>query len=209
MRIMIVDDDALIRDGLRMILESEKGFEIAGIASNGQEAVKLCAEVMPDVVLMDIRMPVMDGVLAVKLIKEQFRNVRILMLTTFKDSEYIRGAIKNGAEGYILKSNSTESIINSIQAVYKGNLVFDKEVAEFISGVMDRETKLTRKELDVTQKEYEIMELVSRGFSNKEIADKLFMSEGTVRNNISVILDKLSLRDRTQLAIFFIRNLED
>ena len=208
MRILIVDDDALIRDGLKMILECEEGFEVVGTASNGQEAVKLCRETLPDIVLMDIRMPLMDGVQATQNIKEQFRNIKVLLLTTFKDSEYIRSAVKYGAEGYVLKSNSSESIIESIKTICQGNVVFEKEVAGVISDMMGKEKKLSCEDLNVTPKEFELMELVSKGYSNKEISEKLFMSEGTVRNNISVLLDKLDLRDRTQLAIFFIRKLE-
>lgn len=208
MRILIVDDDTLVREGLKMILETEADFTVAGTAPNGQEAVRLCRELSPDVVLMDIRMPVMDGVEATRLIKQQNEKVKILLLTTFKDSEYIRSAINYGAEGYVLKSNTSESIIESIRAVYQGNVVFEKEIVGVISDMMGREKKLTPKELNITQKEYEIMELISKGLSNKEISEKLYMSEGTIRNNISTLLDKLELRDRTQLAIFFIRKLE-
>lgn len=208
MRILIVDDDTLIRDGLKIILETEEGFTVTGTASNGQEAVKACIETQPDVVVMDIRMPIMDGVQATRLIKEQFKNVKILLLTTFKDSEYIRCAVKYGAEGYVLKSNSTESIIESIKAICKGNVVYGKEVAGLISDMMGREKTLSHEKLGITPKEYEIMELISRGFCNKEISQKLFVSEGTLRNNISVLLSKLNLRDRTQLAVFFIREVE-
>lgn len=208
MKILIVDDDALIRDGLKMILESEEGFTVTGTASNGREAVKMCGDLQPDIILMDIRMPVMDGVQATHLIKEQFRNVKILLLTTFKDTEYIRSAVKYGAEGYVLKSNSSESIIEGIKAVCQGNVVYGKEVAGLLSDMVEKEKKLTCEELNITQKEFEIMEYISKGLSNKEISEKLFMSEGTLRNNISVLLDKLDLRDRTQLAIFFIRKLE-
>ncbi len=208
MKILIVDDDALIRDGLKMILETEEGFMVAGTASNGREAVKLCGDTRPDVVLMDIRMPVMDGVQATQLIKEQFNDIKVLLLTTFKDEEYIRSAVKHGAEGYVLKSSPSESIIESIKAVYRGNVVYEKEVAGIISGMMGKGKKPTLSELGLTQKEYELMELVSKGLSNREISAQLFMSEGTIRNNISVLLEKLNLRDRTQLAIFFIHNFE-
>lgn len=208
MKLLVVDDDSLIREGLKMILEAEEGFSVAGTASNGQEALKMCRELQPEIVIMDIRMPVMDGVQATKLIKEQFRDIRILLLTTFKDIEYIRSAVKFGAEGYVLKSDSSESIIESIRSVYSGNVVYGKEVAGLLSDLVEKDRKLTCEELNITQKEYEIMELVSNGLSNREISEKLFMSEGTVRNNISVLLDKLELRDRTQLAIFYIRKLE-
>lgn len=203
-----MDDDTLVREGLRMILESEEGFTIVGTASNGEEALKLCSLVQPEVVIMDIRMPVMDGVEATKLIKEKYKDIKILLLTTFKDVEYIRSAVMHGAEGYVLKSNSSENIIESIKTVYQGNVVFEKEIASRISNMMTKNKTLSMEELNITQKEYSIMELLSKGCSNKEISEKLYMSEGTARNNISALLDKLDLRDRTQLAIFFIRNLE-
>ncbi|MDW7675098.1 MAG: response regulator transcription factor [Bacillota bacterium] len=208
MRILIVDDDALIRDGLKMILENEDGFEVVGSAVNGKDALNLCRVVHPDIVLMDIRMPVMDGVEATRYIKEHFSSIKVLLLTTFKDVEYIRNAIKYGAEGYVLKSNSSESIIEGIKAVFQGNVVYEKEVARLISGMMEKDEKISWTDLNITPKEYEIMDLVSKGMSNREISEKLYMSEGTIRNYISTLLDKLELRDRTQLAIFFIRKLE-
>ena len=208
MRILIVDDDTLVREGLRMILESEEGFTVVGTASNGEEALRLCSSSQPEVVLMDIRMPVMDGVEATKLIKEKHKNIKILLLTTFKDEEYIRSAVIHGAEGYVLKSNSSENIIESIKTVYQGNVVFEKEIVSRLSNMMTKNKALSTEELNITQKEYSIMELLSKGCSNREISEKLYMSEGTIRNSISALLDKLDLRDRTQLAIFFIRNLE-
>lgn len=208
MRIVIVDDDALIREGLEMILEHEDDLDVVGTATNGREAVEVCHRTTPDIVLMDIRMPIMDGVEATRLIKEKYGKIKILLLTTFKDSEYIRSAMKYGAEGYILKSNSSESIIESIWTVFQGNVVFEKEVASAISDMMEKEKKVSWQDLNITQKEYNIMKLISEGLSNKEIAEKIYMSEGTIRNNISRLLEKLELRDRTQMAIFFIRKLE-
>jgi DNA-binding NarL/FixJ family response regulator len=208
LRILIADDDALIRDGLKLILETERDFEVAGTAVNGQEAVRICSALKPDVVLMDIRMPVMDGVQATKSIKEQFRNVKVLLLTTFKDTEYIRSAVKYGADGYILKSNPAEGIIESIRAVARGSVVYEKEIAAALSGMMDEGGKLTPEQANVTARELELMRLVADGKSNKEIAAALYMSEGTVRNMTSALLDKLDLRDRTQLAVFYIRKME-
>ncbi|MBC8061634.1 MAG: response regulator transcription factor [Clostridiaceae bacterium] len=208
MKILIVDDDDLIRDGLKMILETEEGFSVVGTASNGEEAVKICWSTQPDIILMDIRMPIMDGVHATKLIKEQFKNIKILLLTTFKDTEYIRSAVKYGAEGYVLKSNSTLSIIESIKTIFEGNVVYEKQIAGLLSEMLIKEKKIPKEFPNITSREYEIMEFLSKGSSNKEISEKLFIGEGTVRNNISVLLDKLNLRDRTQLAIYFIRNLE-
>ena len=209
MKILIVDDDDLIREGLKMILDLEEGFYVVGTAGNGEEAIRLCMGMEPDVILMDIRMPIMDGVQATKLIKKQFQNIKILLLTTFKDIEYIRSAVKYGAEGYVLKSNSTQSIIESIKTIYSGNVVYEKQVAGLLSEMLSKEKKNLKEAINITTREYEMMEFLSKGCSNKEISEKLYISEGTVRNNISVLLDKLNLRDRTQLAIYFIRNLEE
>lgn len=208
MKILIADDDALIRDGLAMILQTVPDLTVCGAAANGQEAVSLCASVRPDVVIMDIRMPIMDGVQATRQIKEQYKDIKVLLLTTFKDTEYIRSAIQYGADGYILKSHSSESIIESIRAVHAGNVVYEKEIAAAISGMMDREEKISPDEANINAREMELMRLIAEGLSNKEIAARLYMSEGTVRNQTSALLNKLDLRDRTQLAIFYIRKLE-
>ncbi len=206
MRVLLADDDALIRDGLKMILELEDDIEVIGTAANGQEAIAQCTEKLPDVVLMDIRMPIMDGVQATKLIKEQFGTVKVLFLTTFKDIEYIRSGVKYGAEGYVLKTSSSECIIDSLRMVVRGNVVYDKVIAEMLSDMVVNNKHISPKEVGITQKEYEIMKCICDGLSNKEIADTLFMGEGTVRNYISNILEKLQLRDRTQLAVFYMKN---
>ncbi len=209
MKILIADDDVLIREGLKLILETEKDFEVSGIAANGQEAVKLCATGRPDIVLMDIRMPVMDGVQATQQIKQQFKGIKVVLLTTFKDTEYIRSAVKYGADGYILKSSSSENIIESIRTVQKGNVVYEKEITDALSGMISEKRKTTASDACVSERELSIMKLIADGLSNKEIAAALFISEGTLRNVTSALLDKLSLRDRTQLAVYYIRNLEN
>lgn len=209
MKIIIADDDVLIREGLKLILETVEDFEVTGTAANGQEAVKLCSAARPDVVLMDIRMPVMDGVQATQQIKQQFKDIKVVLLTTFKDTEYIRSAIKYGADGYILKSSSSESIIESIRTVYKGNVVYEKEITAALSGMISEERKAAAAEASLTVRELDMMKLIAEGLSNKEIAATLFIGEGTVRNITSALLDKLQLRDRTQLAVYYIRNLEN
>jgi DNA-binding NarL/FixJ family response regulator len=206
MKVLIVDDDALIRDGLKILLGIEEDFEVVGTASNGQEAFELCKKGKPDIVLMDIRMPVMDGVLGTKLIKEHFKDIKVVILTTFKDDEYIKEAVKSGAEGYILKNQSSDSIIESLRAVWKGNTVFEKEVADTLSSMLKDGGKKKVENLDITQREMDILKLVGEGLSNKEIANKLFLSEGTTRNYVTGLLEKLGLRDRTQLAIFYLKN---
>jgi DNA-binding NarL/FixJ family response regulator len=204
-KVLIVDDDALIRESLKLLLDMEEDIEVVGTASNGQEAFDICKEERPDVVLMDIRMPVMDGVLGTKLIKGSLKDVKVMILTTFKDDEYIREAIKNGAEGYILKNQSSDSIIDCLRAVYKGNAVFQKDIADALTSMMEKE-KRKKPDIDLTLRETEIMRLISEGLSNKEISAKLYLSEGTIRNYVTALLEKLELRDRTQLAIYYLKN---
>lgn len=205
MKVLVVDDDALIRDSMKMLLELEDDFQVTGTASDGQEAFLLCQQEKPDIVLMDIRMPVMDGVLGTRLIKQHFPDVRVVILTTFKDVDYIKEALKNGAEGYILKSQPADSIIESIRIVAKGNIVLEKEVAQSISSLFQEEQK-EKVDYDLTQRELDILQLVGDGLSNKEISAKLYLSEGTVRNYVTTLLEKFHLRDRTQLAIFYLKN---
>lgn len=208
MKVLIVDDDALIREGLKILLEIEEDFQVVGTASNGQEALAMCRKEKPELVLMDIRMPVMDGVLGTKLIKSQFREIKIVILTTFKDDEYIKEALKSGAEGYILKNQPADSIIESLRAVSKGNIVLEREVANTLSAMLKESKKATPEGLNISQREFEILKLVGEGLSNREIAASLNLSEGTTRNYVTGLLEKLGFRDRTQLAIFFIRNCE-
>lgn len=207
MRILIVDDDALICDGLKIILEMEEDFQVLGIAHNGNEAYNLCSRLHPDLVLMDIRMPECDGVLATTKIKQKYPDIKVVILTTFKDTEYISSALKCGAEGYILKSQKAESIIKSIRAVGNGSVVFEKEVAGMIPELIIKNNKKNPSDFELTEREFEIVRLIGSGKSNREISEELYISEGTVRNHLTIILEKLHLRDRTQLAIFYLKNL--
>lgn len=206
MKLLIVDDDALIRESLSILLGLEDDIEVVGTASNGQEAYELCITSRPDIVLMDVRMPIMDGVLGTKIIKESFNEIKVVILTTFKDDEYIKEALKNGAEGYILKNQTSDSIIDSLKAVIKGNMVFEKNVAETISSFMREENKKTPTDYNLTEREADILKLIGEGMSNKEISKVLYLGEGTIRNYITNLLEKLQLRDRTQLAIFYLKN---
>lgn len=207
MRVLIVDDDALIRDSLKMLLQMEPDIQVTGTAVNGQEALEKAGEQNPDLVLMDIRMPVMDGVISTKRIKETHPQIKIVILTTFKDDEYIKEALKNGAEGYILKSQPAESIIESLRAVAMGNTVLEANIAQSVKDMLQNQhTPKQPQDYNLTPRELEIMALVGEGLSNKEIAAKLFISEGTARNYVTALLEKLDLRDRTQLAIFFLKN---
>ncbi len=206
LRILIVDDDILIVEGLKILLELEDDFEVIGAAGNGLEALEKCKSSNPDIVLMDIRMPALDGVLGTKLIKEYCRDIKVVILTTFKDDEYIKEAIKNGASGYVLKNQSSDSIIDCLRAVAKGNSVFEKEIADTISLMIKDGMKKTPEYFKLSQRDFEILRLIGEGLSNKEISMKLFLTEGTVRNYVTDLLEKLELRDRTQLAIFYLKN---
>jgi len=199
MKLLIADDDGLIRDSLKLMLELEEGWT-ARTAPDGNEAYAMCGEDPPDIVLMDIRMPVCDGVAATRKIKRAYPEVKIVMLTTFADDGYIASAIEAGAEGYLLKSTPADGIIERIRAVEKGALVFDRGVrlsaAKTAAPVFDT----------LTERENEVLSLVAAGLSNGEIAGRLYLSQGTVRNAVSAILDKLQLRDRTQLAVYYWKN---
>lgn len=215
-KVMIVDDQGLIRDGLKMILSLSDEIEVVGEAVNGQEALDILSSMKPDIILMDIRMPIMNGVEATKIIKEKFPEVKILILTTFNEDEYIFEGLKNGADGYILKDVKSDEIIKAIKEVYKGNVLLQPEIAtklvKAFNNINNHKTINDNKEAekslgDLTPREMEISKLVAEGKNNKEIGKELFITKGTVKNHLTRILSKLELRDRTQLALY-IKNLE-
>ncbi|QDI92243.1 response regulator transcription factor [Salicibibacter halophilus] len=198
MKILIVDDDPLVRQSLKLLLEKESDIEVSGLAADGQEAIDQCEKMRPDVVLMDIRMPNMDGIESTKQLKQQWQKLQIMMLTTFKDEQNIRLAIKAGAEGYLLKSTPVENMAQQIRALMAGSSVLDADV---LQQIMEPDVRDNLDEL--TERENDIAAAIAQGLSNKEISEQLYLSVGTVRNTLSVILDKLELRDRTQLAIYY------
>ena len=204
-KVMLVDDEQLIRSGLKIMLETYADIEVIHQAGNGREAFECCKIEVPDVVLMDIRMPVSTGIEGTKLIKEAYPEVKIVMVTTFQDTEYIVEAMQYGASGYLLKDSSYEAIYDGIKVALSGKVVMDATVSEKL--VMQPKAPSTIEKTDIlsfglTEREVELIRLVSQGLNNKEISEALFLSEGTVKNNISTILSKLALRDRTQLVIF-------
>lgn len=202
MNVIVVDDDRLVAISLKTILESTGDISVAAIGNSGKEAIELYKLHKPDVLLMDIRMKGLTGLEAGEIILSEFNDARILYLTTFSDDEYIAKAINMGAKGYILKQDF-EGIAPAIQAVMKGQRVFGDEVITKLPHIMKDKPGFDRSAYDLSSKEEEIITLVAEGMSNKEIASELFLSEGTVRNYISTVLEKLMLRDRTQLAIFY------
>lgn len=196
MNIVIIDDDHLVVNSLKTIINAS-GIKILAVGYDGFQAIKLFDEYRPDLVLMDIRMEKMSGIEATKEILKIDANAKILLLTTFQDEQYITTALSLGCKGYILKQN-IKGIIPAINAVHSGNLVFDSKIVSNIK-------KHPKKDIsaDLSVRESDILLLIAEGLNNKEISDKLFLSEGTVRNYISKMLEKLSLRDRTQLAIYY------
>lgn len=210
--VLIVDDQELIRESLKVILNVSPDMKVIDAVSGVAEALTCAASRRPDVVLMDIRMPGMDGVEGTNLLKERFPAVKVIVLTTFDDDEYVFGAIKNGASGYLLKGSSVTELSNAIRTAYNGGAVIHPNVAskvlEQFSVMAKGPARLQVEERvrkEISKSEWQIIRTVGSGMSNKEIAKELCLSEGTVRNAISNILFKLELRDRTQLAIWAVQ----
>lgn len=202
MRIVLIDDDQLVCMSLKTILEADESIEVAAIGNDCSEALALYKKYMPDVLLMDIRMQGMNGTEALEELLKEYPDVKVLFLTTFLDDAYIVKALELGAKGYIIKQNF-EHIVPALKAVYSGQNVYGDEIISKIPDLMKSSETFDYSSYDISDKEYEIITLVAEGLSNKEIASKLYLSEGTVRNYLSSILEKLDLRDRTQLAIFY------
>lgn len=204
MKIIIVDDDHLVVNSLKTIIEAS-GIDVLAVGYNGLEAIDLFKKYKPDLVLMDIRMEKCNGIEATREILNIDGNAKILLITTFQDDGYISSALSLGCRGYILKQN-IKGIIPAVNAVYSGNMVFDSNIVSNIKQNPSSDPLLHEMDIDLSEREFDILLLVAEGLNNKEIAAKLFLSEGTIRNYISNMLDKLDLRDRTQLAIHFYKN---
>jgi DNA-binding NarL/FixJ family response regulator len=204
-KLLIVDDEKLIREGLKVMLSVFDDIEVVGTAENGYKALEVCKTSDVDVVLMDIRMKTCDGVMGTRLIKEQFTKTKVIILTTFKDKEYIQEAMRYGAFGYMLKDSSHDVIYEGIKTAYKGNMVVHPDVAIEMMG-SNGVIKSNIDKYGLLEKEIKIIEAIAKGLTNKEISEELFLSEGTIKNNITNILSKLKLRDRTQIAIFAFKN---
>ncbi|WP_141505882.1 response regulator [Paenibacillus luteus] len=207
-QVLIVDDDPFIRESMNVILGLDADLQVAGICSNGKEAAEFVRAQPVDVVLMDIRMPVCDGVEGTKLLRALASPPAVLLLTTFDDDEYIAQAIRNGANGYLLKNVPPSRIISGIKTVHEGSMLIHPDIARKLAGMIETPRADTSKAVTIaglTPAEAQIVRLIADGQSNKEIAASLFLSEGTVKNYITEILHKLELRDRTQIAIFYLK----
>lgn len=201
-RLIIVDDDMLVAASLETILNANQGLEVLKTGSDGSDAIALYDEYKPDVLLIDIQMKQVSGLEASRQILEMYPDAKILLLTTFSDDEYIIKALQIGTKGYLLKQDY-KSIVPAIEAVYNGQTVFGTEIVQKLPDLLASGTSFDYEEKGINERELEMIKLIADGLSNKEIAAQLFLSEGTVRNYLSSILDKLELRDRTQVAVFY------
>jgi DNA-binding NarL/FixJ family response regulator len=219
LRILIVDDQRLMREGLATIIGMEQGIEVVGTAVDGRDAYAKVIELQPDVVLMDLQMPGMDGVEGSELILKNFPEMKILILTTFDDVERIMQVLEKGVHGYLLKDMPSEAIISAIQSVHNGGTVLQQDITAMLlkeyKKMSDKSAVRTRPlnndEPDelryLTQREKEVLALLGQGLNNKEIAGSLYLTEGTVKNHVSNLIAKLGVRDRTQAAVFSVRHL--
>lgn len=200
-RILLVDDQTIVHQGLKSLLEVQPDLQVVGWAETGQQALEQVTALQPDVVLMDVRMPVMDGVTATQLITQQFPQVKVLVLTTFSDDDYVVRALRCGARGYLLKDTQSEELAQAIRAIHKGcgqmgPGLMEKAIAPISSPTLPPELS------QLTPRERDVLRLIVAGASNREIAATLFITEQTVKNHVTSILNRLGLRDRTQAAVF-------
>ena len=210
-KIVLVDDQTLFVESLKTVLETRtEDLQVVGVANDGKRAVEVVAETSPDIVLMDVRMPLMNGVESTRLIKERFPNMRVLMLTTFDDDQYVVEALRLGAVGYLLKNMPPSELISAIRAVYEGGVLISPQVANKLLGLITNPQSKAGEEDDnertgslvnqLSSREKEILQLMAEGLDNKEIAGKLYIAEQTVKNYVSIIYSKLGVRDRVQAS---------
>ncbi len=215
-KIVIADDQELIRESLKIVLGTHEDLKVVDVVSDGFEVLKILEREKVDIILMDIRMPGMDGVYCTKVVKEKYPHTKVIILTTFDDDDFVFRALKYGASGYLLKGVGMDELYKSILTVYKGGAMINPDIATKVFGMF---SKMSQDNMSIqveessikyiSKPEWKVIQLVSFGLSNKEIAQKLFLSEGTVRNYLSSILSKLCLRDRTQLAIWAVQTTRD
>lgn len=212
--VLIADDDPFIRESLKLLVGMDPDIEVSAVAEHGEEALSLLMDGLHvDVVLMDIRMPVCDGVEGTRRIRERYPDVRVLMLTTFDDDDYIVEALRNGASGYLLKNIPPDRIIQGIKTVHDGNMLIHPDIARKLTGMLRPTSQpvpgsAELEQFGLTPAEKKVVALIAEGLSNKEIAAQLYLSEGTVKNYVTDILGKLNLRDRTQIAIFYLKKVQ-
>jgi DNA-binding NarL/FixJ family response regulator len=208
MKILLCDDQAVIRDGLEMLLTLEKDFQVVGTAQDGAEAVELAAQKQPDLILMDLKMPGTNGIEATRQIHAKFPNMKILVLTTYDDDEWVFDAILAGASGYLLKDTPRQKIVEAIRGTMDGKSFLDPAIAgKLMNQVASNQKQPTSLLVEkLTERELDVLRLIAKGFNNNDVAGQLHLSEGTVRNHVSAILEKLGVSDRTQAAVIAIQH---
>jgi DNA-binding NarL/FixJ family response regulator len=208
MKILLCDDQAVIRDGLEMLLTLEKDFQVIGTAQDGAEAVELAAQKQPDLILMDLKMPGTNGIEATRQIHAKFPNMKILVLTTYDDDEWVFDAIRAGASGYLLKDTPRQKIVEAIRGTMDGKSFLDPAIAgKLMNQVASNQKQPTSLLVEkLTERELDVLRLIAKGFNNNDVAGQLHLSEGTVRNHVSAILEKLGVSDRTQAAVIAIQH---
>ncbi len=207
-RVLICDDQAVVCEGLEMILEADPELEVVGLAYDGSEALELIPKAKPDLVLMDLKMPVMNGIHATREIKKRHPEIKVLVLTTFGEDEWVFDAVRSGADGYLLKGTPRDKLVAAVKGTAAGEAYIDPEVGGKLLAQVARNSTLSETTVtaDLSERELEVLKLLAGGLTNAEIAERLFLTRGTVRNYVSAILNKLDVEDRTQAAILAIRH---
>lgn len=203
--ILLADDDALVRDGLKVLIEQQPDLRVISTVGDGRQALTQLRRLQPELALLDIRMPEMNGIDCCRQAKQEHTELKVLILTTFHDDEFIRSAMQAGADGYLLKHQSGQVMIDGIRSVLAGNVVLEPSVARSLSNPSLVITDITEQaqQRGITARELDVLQHIAQGLSNREIAEKLYLGEGTIRNYVSNLLEKLTLRDRTQLVIWY------
>ncbi len=208
-KVLVVDDHSLVRHGLKQIIELESGINVVGLAGNGKEAILMVQDLKPDIILLDINMPKLNGIQTLRRLKDMDKNIKVIMLTFHEEREYLFETINLGANGYILKDAESESLIKAIRNVFKGSsYIYPTLATELVSEFNHKEESVVKnfREDNLTKREYEILTLIAEGFNNREIGENLFISEKTVKNHVSNIFKKINVNDRTQAAIYAYKN---
>jgi DNA-binding NarL/FixJ family response regulator len=206
-RVVICDDQAVVREGLEMILAADSGIKVVGLAEDGLRAIELASEHKPDLVLMDLNMPGMNGIQATREISKQMPEIKILVLTTFGEDEWVFDAVRSGADGYLLKGTPRQELVAAVKGTVEGESYIDPSIGGKLLSQIAKSAKGegTTVSAELSDRELEVLKLIAQGFSNADVAEKLFLTKGTVRNYVSAILSKLDVSDRTQAAVLAIK----